>query len=109
MKLIMGIVNTDDARGLIQALLREGYRTTIIGTTGGFLREGNSTVLSGVEDDQVASVLKIIRENCHTRTQDVYPLPPVIEEGDLYWLPPAEVEVGGATVFIFDIERFEKF
>ena len=109
MKLIMSIVNTDDARDLIQTLLREGYRATTISTTGGFLREGNSTVLSGVEDDQVASVLEIIRENCHTRTQYVNPLPPAIEPGELYMPTPMEVEVGGATVFIFDIERLERF
>jgi len=108
-KLIMSIVNTDDARDLIQGLLREGYRATVISTTGGFLREGNSTVLSGVEDDQVPSVLKIIRENCHTRMQYVNPLPPAIEPGELYMPTPMEVEVGGATVFIFDIERLERF
>lgn len=109
MKLIMSIVNTDDARDLIEALLRKGHRATIISTTGGFLREGNATVLSGIEDDQVASVLEIIRENCHTRIQYVNPLPPAIEPGELYMPTPMEVEVGGATVFILEIERFDKF
>lgn len=109
MKLIMSIVNTDDARDLVEALLREGYRATTISTTGGFLREGNSTVLSGVEDDQVAAVLDIIRENCHTRIQYVNPLPPAIEPGELYMPTPMEVEVGGATVFIFNVDRFERF
>jgi uncharacterized protein YaaQ len=109
MKLIMSIVNTDDARDLIEALLRKGHRATVISTTGGFLREGNATVLSGVEDDQISSVLEIIRENCHTRIQYVNPLPPAIEPGELYMPTPMEVEVGGATVFIFGIERFEKF
>lgn len=109
MKLIMSIVNTDDARHLIQTLMREGYRATVISTTGGFLREGNSTVLSGVEDDQVGPVLEIIRQNCHTRMQYVNPLPPAIEPGELYMPTPMEVEVGGATVFIFDVERVERF
>lgn len=109
MKLIMSIVNTDDARDLVEALLREGYRATTISTTGGFLREGNSTVLSGVEDDQVAAILDIIRENCHTRIQYVNPLPPAIEPGELYMPTPMEVEVGGATVFIFNVDRFERF
>lgn len=109
MKLVMSIINTDDARDLIEALLGKGHRATTISTTGGFLREGNATVLSGVEDDQVTSVLEIIRENCHTRIQYVNPLPPAIEPGELYMPTPMEVEVGGATVFIFDIERFEKF
>jgi len=108
-KLIMSIVNTDDARGLIQALMGKGFRATVISTTGGFLREGNSTVLIGVEDDQAASVLDIIQENCHTRIQYVNPLPPAIEPGELYMPTPMEVEVGGATVFIFRVDRFEKY
>ena len=109
MKLIMSIVNTDDARDLIEALLRKGHRATTISTTGGFLREGNATILTGIEDNQVASVLEIVRENCHTRIQYVNPLPPAIEPGELYMPTPMEVEVGGATVFIFNVERFEKF
>jgi uncharacterized protein YaaQ len=109
MKLVMSIVNNDDARGLIQALLVKGYRATTIGTTGGFLREGNRTILSGVQDDEVASVLDIIRENCHARTEVVLPLTPSFGPADLYWSQPIEVEVGGATVFIFDVERFERF
>lgn len=109
MKLIMSIVNTDDARNLVQALLREGHRATIISTTGGFLREGNSTVLSGVEDDRVASVLQIIRENCHTRIQHVSPLLPAMGPGELCVPTSVEVEVGGATVFVFGLEHFEKY
>jgi uncharacterized protein YaaQ len=109
MKLIMSIVNTDDARDLIEALMTQGYRATTISTTGGFLREGNATILSGVEDDHVGTVLDIIQENCHTRIEYVNPLPPAIEPGELYMPTPMEVEVGGATVFIFHVERAEKY
>jgi len=109
MKLIMSIVNNDDVRQLVQALLTAGYQATLVSTTGGFLREGNTTILSAVEDDQVDSVLNIIQANCHTRTQEVLPLPPIAEMGEVYWPTPIEVEVGGATVFVFNIRRFEKF
>lgn len=109
MKLIMSIVNTDDRRNVVQVLLEKGFRTTIISTTGGFLREGNSTILCGVEDSQVDTVLEIIRENCHARIEHVFPLPPVIEAEEFYWATPVEVEVGGATIFIFDVHRFEQF
>ena len=108
MKLIMSIVNNDDVRGLIQALLVKGYRTTTIGTTGGFLRERNTTILTGIQDDEVASVLGIIRKNCHVRTEYVYPLPPGIEAEEFCWSGPVEVEVGGATVFVFDVEQCEE-
>jgi len=109
MKLVIGIVNSDDSRDLVDHLMREGFRATLISTTGGFLREGNATVLLGIEDEQVPQVLKIIRESCHTRTQYVNPLPPVMEPGELYMPSPVEVQVGGATIFVLDVAQFEKF
>jgi uncharacterized protein YaaQ len=109
MKLIVSIVNSDDARPLLDSLSRAGHRATMISTTGGFLREGNSTVLIGVEDEVIQSVLDIIRANCHTRTQYVNPLPPIMEPGELYMPTPVEVQVGGAIVFVLDVDRFEKF
>ncbi len=109
MKLIMSIVHTDDADTLIRTLQQEGHRCTKISSTGGFLREGNATILVGTEADQVDSVLDIIRENCRARTQMVSPLPPVAEAGELYIPRPVEVQIGGATVFVLDVERSEKF
>ncbi len=109
MKLIMAIVHSDDSRGLIDRLLRRGFSATIISTTGGFLREGNATVFIGTEDQKVSECLSIIRESCHTRIQYVTPLPPVMEPGELQIPTPVEVQVGGATVFVLNVERFEKF
>jgi len=94
---------------LLEVLSRKGYRATMVSTTGGFLREGNSTVLIGVEDELVPTVLDLIKENCHTRKQFVNPLPPIMEPGELYMPSPIEVQVGGATVFVLDVERFERF
>lgn len=108
-KLIMSIVNSDDARGLIDVLMRHGYRATMISTTGGFLREGNATIFTVTEGDKVEEVLDLVKESCHTRTQYVNPLPPIMEPGELYMPTPVEVRVGGATVFVLDVERFEKF
>lgn len=109
MKLILSIVNSDDARPLVDVLSREGHQATMISTTGGFLREGNSTIIIGVEDDLVQSVLDIIKDNCHTRNQFVNPLPPIMEPGELYMPSPIEVQVGGATVFVLNVECFERF
>lgn len=107
MKLILGIVNRDDAGRLTTALTRAGFRATTISTTGGFLRQGNTTLLIGTEDDRVPYALQLIRENCHTRTQFVNPLPPIMEPGELYMPTPVEVQVGGATVFVLDVVQFE--
>lgn len=109
MKLIMSIVNSDDSRALLDSLLKEGFRATFISTTGGFLRQGNATIFVGVEDEKVEEVLKIIRENCHTRKQFVNPLPALVEPSELFPPSHVEVEVGGATIFILDVERFERY
>ena len=109
MKLVMSIVSNEDARPLINALMRRGHRATMISTTGGFLREGNATIFVGTEDKTLDEVLGVIRDNCHTHTQYVNPLPPVIEPGEMYLPTPVEVEVGGATVFVINVDRFEKY
>ena len=109
MKLVIGIVHSDDAEALIRVLEQKGHRCTLISTTGGFLREGNATVLVGVAEDQVGQVLDVIKESCHSRTQLVSPLPPVAEAGEFYIPRPVEVQVGGATVFVLDVMRSEKY
>jgi uncharacterized protein YaaQ len=109
MKLIVSIVHSDDADTLIRALQEQGHRCTKISTTGGFLREGNATVLIGAEEAQVDAILEIIRDNCHARRQLVSPLPPVAEAGELYIPRPVEVQIGGATVFVVNVERSAKF
>jgi len=109
MKLIMGIVNSDDADRLVGTLNRAGYRATTISTTGGFLRQGNATIFIGTEDENVPKVLQLIKDNCHTRTQYVNPLPPVMEPGEMYIPSPVEVQVGGANVFVLDVTEFARF
>ena len=92
MKLVMSIVNNDDERRLAEALMVAGYRATTISTTGGFLRQGNATIFVGTEDENVPHVLQLIRENCHTRSQIVNPMPPVMEPGEMYMPVPTEVQ-----------------
>jgi len=104
MKLILAIVNRDDTGKLMEALIKKGFKATIISSTGGFLREGNSTIIIGAEEDKVEEILGIIRENCHARKELVKFWPPTPEVPD-FFSPPLEVEVGGATVFILNVER----
>ena len=109
MKLVMSIVHSDDAGRLVTALTDAGYRATTISTTGGFLRQGNATIFVGTEDDKVEHVLQLIHDNCRTRRQFINPLPPVMEPGEMYMPTPVEVQLGGATVFVLDVSRFEHF
>jgi len=109
MKLVMAIVQGDDAGGLVDALTEKNYRATRINTAGGFLKESNATILVGVDDDKLGDVLTVIRTNCQARTQFINPLPPVMEPGEFYMPYPVEVQLGGATVFVLNVERFEHF
>ncbi|HEY6608012.1 MAG TPA: cyclic-di-AMP receptor [Candidatus Limnocylindria bacterium] len=108
MKLVTAIVHDEDAGTLVDALLEKEYRTTRFNSSGGFLKQGNATILVGVEDDRVDAVLEIIKANCHSRKQFVNPMPPIMEPGEFYMPYPVEVEVGGATVFVQPVERFER-
>jgi len=108
MKLVISVVNRDDRDILRRALMEEGFQATVVGTTGGFLREGNATFLVGVKDAQVPEVLRIMKENCHTRTRLVYPTPPLVEMAPLI-SEPIEVQVGGAVVFVVPIESFQRY
>ncbi len=108
MKLVVAIVHNEDARVLVDALLEREYRATRLHSSGGFLRQSNATVMLGVEDAQVDEVLQIVRDNCHARTQVVNPMPPIMEPGEFFMPYPLEVEVGGATVFVVPVERYER-
>lgn len=108
MKLVVTVVQGQDSIGLVAELARRGYRVTQINSAGGFLRENNVTLLMGVEDDQVRDLYRIIRENCHMRTQYVNPLLPIMEPGEFYMPNPVEVQVGGAAVFVMKMTRFER-
>lgn len=106
MKLIMAIVNHDDTHHVTKNLTHAGFQVTRLATTGGFLMAGNTTILVGVDDDKVDSAISIIREFSHSRKQ----LIPTTSELGIGFYPtmPIEVTVGGATVFVLDVDRFEK-
>lgn len=108
MKLIIAIVQDDDAGELIDELNDGGFRVTKLATTGGFLKAGNTTLMIGVDLDKVDKVLEIIEEVCKTRDQVVTSPSPVAGSTGVYVPYPIEVEVGGATVFVVDVDKFVK-
>ncbi|MDF2883814.1 MAG: hypothetical protein K0R54_4378 [Clostridiaceae bacterium] len=108
MKLIIAIVQDDDAADLIEQITDSGFRVTKLATTGGFLKSGNTTLLIGVDEDKVDKVLADIEEICKTRKQVVTSPSPVAGSTGVYVPYPVEVEVGGATVFVVDVDKFIK-
>ncbi|MBM3471194.1 MAG: hypothetical protein FJX73_10465 [Armatimonadetes bacterium] len=108
MKLVLVIAQEQDAGRLIDALTEVEVQATMLASTGGFLRAGNATILTGVDDGQVEAVLEVVRRVCQRREQLMTPIPPVVEPVDSYVTYPVKVEVGGAIVFVLNVERMER-
>ena len=108
MKLILAIVNNDDSAVVSATLTKENYSVTKLSTTGGFLMIGNTTYLIGAEDDQVEKVKEIVSKYSQKRTHTVNTNNSFgygFQEGEM----EKEVTVGGATVFVLNVESMDKF
>ncbi|RJQ04470.1 MAG: hypothetical protein C4551_10550 [Bacillota bacterium] len=103
MKLIVAVVQDKDAPRFLGELVEKGFRATKLASTGGFLREGNTTILVGVEDEHVDTVMDLVRATCRSREQLVTPMTSSGGAVDAYVPYPIEVVVGGATVFVLDV------
>jgi uncharacterized protein YaaQ len=93
MKLIIAVVQNEDADNVIDALLESDFRATRLASTGGFLRRGNTTVMIGVQDHQVDQVLELIRAEARARAQQ--------EQA-------GEIQTAAATVFVLDLEDYQR-
>ncbi len=109
MKLVITVVHDRDKGRITEALLRNGFKFTKIGSTGGFLREGNVTLLIGVEERELENCLQVIGDSCKTREQFVNVLPPDAAPVGTFMPSPVKVLVGGAVTFVVDVERFERY
>ena len=109
MKLIIAIVQDEDASRLISQLMNDGFGVTKLATTGGFLKSGNTTLLVGVEDERYQDCLRLIEKICKSRKQIA--TSPVTMGGSsgMYASYPIEVTVGGATVFVMSVDQFVKY
>lgn len=108
MKLVIAIVHDEDARFLVDELTTSKFKVTKLASTGGFLKAGNTTLFIGIDNSQVDLVMEIIKNNCETRKQIVTAQPPVTGAPGTFTPYPVEVKVGGATVFVMDIEKYVK-
>ncbi len=106
MKLIFAIINNDDSHAVQSALTKGGIQATKLASSGGFLMAGNTTFMICSKDDKLEEIIEIIRKHSHRRKQFV---PNSASYGiGSYASFPVEVTVGGATVFVTNVERFEK-
>ena len=111
MKMIFAIVHKEDEGFVVERLNKERISVTKLASTGGFLRKGNATLRIGTEDDKVEMVLQVIKEECSRRKEML--INPTYSAGTKgpvlgYSAPPVTIDVGGATVFIVNVEQYLK-
>ncbi|MCG9894939.1 MAG: cyclic-di-AMP receptor [Fimbriimonadaceae bacterium] len=109
MKLAVCIVHDRDKNRLTDELIKNGHKFTVIGSTGGFLREGNTTMLIGVEDDEVDALRDLVAANCQTREQVVNMMPFEAGSPGAFLASPVKVPVGGAVMFLLPVDRMDRF
>lgn len=107
MKLILAIVNNDDSARAAAALTDDGFSVTKLATSGGFLQVGNTTFLIGTDDDRTQEAIDLLKKHCTTRKQ-VRNSMPALGFGLHHMNYPEVVTVGGATIFILDVDHMEK-
>ena len=108
MKLVYAIVRKDNEDEVMNELTVHRFSVTKLATTGGFLRAGNTTLLVGVDDDKFEGAMHVIEKVCKSRKQIATSPSPVAGTTGVYVPYPIEVMVGGATVFVLNVEQFVK-
>lgn len=110
MKLIYAIVRNDNEDDVMDALNKDHFQVTKLASTGGFLRKGNSTLMIATQDDMVDECIELIKKQCGKRQKITVNMPYVSGTSmGTYTTMPMPVEIGGATIMVVDLDRFEKF
>lgn len=109
MKMVWAILRKEDEETTTHALNDCGYVVTKLATTGAFLRKKNVTLLIGTEDEKVEKVIDILRSHAGKRNKVVYASPTTMP-GLTYTgnMAPINETIGGATVFVMDVDRYCK-
>ena len=87
MKLLICILQDSDKDSVVKALNNQEFRVTVLPSSGAYFRRGNTTLLIGVEDDQVNPVIETIKENC---------------------AEPSDPGLKRATIFVLNVNKFEQ-
>ena len=108
MKLVMAIIHDDDAFHILDLLNEKGFYVTKLASTGGFLRSGFTTLISGVQEERIPELIEVIEKKCRSRKQ-LTPVNSTHAGATESYVPyPVEVTVGGATIFVLNVEEFKK-
>lgn len=108
MKLVYAIVSDEDSSKLMSELNKANFGVTKLHSTGGFLRSGNTTLMCVTETKDLEQVLSLIRKNSKSRKEAINTnIDPAGMTAALMSYP-VEISVGGATIFVLNVEHFEK-
>jgi len=105
--LILAVVQRRDQESASNALTARGARVTVLHSAGGFLGQGNSTLLIGLPPGRLDEAVEMLAQTCRSRVE--YVTTPMAEIPQLSLGEPVAVTVRGATVFVFPVERYEEF
>ncbi|MDR1664436.1 MAG: cyclic-di-AMP receptor [Clostridiales bacterium] len=108
MKLVLAIIHDEDAFHIMDLLSEKGFSVTKLASTGGFLRAGNTTLICGVTEERIPELIEIIEKKCKSRKQITSVNATHINANESYVPYPVEVTVGGATIFVLNVEEFKK-
>jgi CPA1 family monovalent cation:H+ antiporter len=105
-RLMTIVIQEEDLENAFSALTKLGFSLTRLPSSGGFLRRHNATLLVGLSHGHEAAAVKALTKSCRRRvtylSNHIEGLPAAIGA-------PVQVSVGGATIFTFEVERFEAF
>ncbi len=107
MKMVIAIINDEDAFQIVDKLKEQNFQVTKMASTGGFLRAGNTTLMCGVDEVKTQEVIDVINKYCKKRNH-VTSITNGTAFTEGFVQTPMEVTVGGATVFVIDVEQFIK-
>ena len=109
-KLILAILQEEDYEAAVEDLNRHQIYVTKLSSTGGFLKRRNITIMIGVEESQLDSALSILKTCAGHRQATSYAMP---ASGSYYpgsgSAVPVPTQIGGATVFVLDVDSMAKF
>ena len=107
-KLVLAMINDEDAFHVMDKLNAQGFGVTKLASTGGFLRTGSTTLLCGVNEDQIPALIEVIEKTCKSRKQITSVSAMNVNANESFAPYPVEVTVGGATICVLNIEEFRK-
>jgi uncharacterized protein YaaQ len=105
-QLVIATVAGTQAGTLTEKLTNDGFYFTEVDSSGGLLYESTVSLFIGLDQARLPSLLKHIRQCCPTRRQFI----PAHAEAPMLEIQPTmiEAQVGGATIYVLDVERFEQ-